>query len=78
MRGFWPSNNWKLNYAKVELPSTTLVVDSEDLIIRFGYCGPKNLKLAPTFTLFKDLNNGNFVLVIPHDFFLVPIWLGRT
>jgi len=40
------------------------------------YCGPKNLKLAPTYTLFKDLNNGNFILMKPHDPLL--IWMGRT
>jgi hypothetical protein len=27
---FWPSNNYKLNYVKVELPSTKLIVDSKD------------------------------------------------
>jgi len=54
---------------------TTLVIDSKDLITH-PYCGPKNLKLALTYTSFKDLNNGDFVLVRPHDLFLVPVWLA--
>jgi hypothetical protein len=53
------------------------IVDSEDPVIR-PYCGPKNLKPAPTYTPFRDLNNGDFVLVKLHDPLLVPIWLGRT
>jgi hypothetical protein len=73
---FWPCSNWKLNYVRAELLSITLVIDSKDLITHF-YCGPKNLKLALTYTLFKDLNNGNFVLVRPHDLFLVLVWLAR-
>jgi hypothetical protein len=77
LEGFWPCNNWKLNSAKVELPSTTLIVDLEDPLI-FPYYGPKNLKLAPTYTPFRFLNNGDFVLVTFHNPFLVPIWLGKT
>jgi hypothetical protein len=42
------------------------------------YCGPENLKLAHAYTLFKVLNNGDFVFMRPHDPFLVPIWMGRT
>jgi hypothetical protein len=49
-----------------------LVVDLEDPVIH-PYCGPKNLKLAPTYTSFKDINNGDFVLVRPHDPLLVPV-----
>jgi hypothetical protein len=77
LKGFWPCSNWKLNYASVELPSTTTIVDSEDPVI-CHYCGPKNLKSAPTYTMFKDLNNGDFVLVKPHDPLLIFVWLGRT
>ncbi len=77
LEDFWPSNNWKFNYVKVELPSTSLVVNLEDSIMH-PYCAPKNLKLAPLYTLFKDFNNGDFVLVRPYDPFLVPIWMGRT
>jgi hypothetical protein len=42
------------------------------------YCEPKNLKLAPAYTLFKDLNNGNFVLVRSHDPLLVFMLTRRT
>jgi len=37
------------------------------------YCGPKNLKLVPTNTSFKDLNNGDFVLVRLHGPLLVLV-----
>jgi hypothetical protein len=50
------------------------IVDSEDLVT-CPYCGPKNLKLTPTYTLFKD---GDFVFMRPHDPLLLPVWLGRT
>jgi hypothetical protein len=49
LEGFWPSSNWKLNYAKVELPSTTLIVPKGPVI--HPYCGPKNLKSVPAYTL---------------------------
>jgi hypothetical protein len=75
LEGFWPFGNWKLNCAKSQLLSTTLIVDLEDLVIR-PYYGPKNLKLAPTYTPFRNINNGNFVLVKFHN--LVLVWLGRT
>lgn len=42
------------------------------------YCGPKNLKPIPPYTLFKELNNGNFVLVRSHDPLLVSMLMGRT
>ncbi len=57
--------------------STRSVVDLKDLINR-PYCKPKNLKSTPIYTLFRDLNNGDFILVKPHDPFLVFVWLGRT
>jgi len=41
LEGFWPSSNWKLNYAKVELLSMMQVVDSEDMA-NCPYCGPNN------------------------------------
>ncbi len=77
LEGFWPSSNYKLDYARTKLPSTKLVVDSEDPIIH-PYCGPKSLKLVFTYISFKDLNNGDFVLVRPHDPLLVTVWMGRT
>jgi hypothetical protein len=77
LKGFWPCNNWKLNYARVELPSTTPVIDLEDLVI-CPYCGPKNLKPPLAYTMFRDLNNGYFILVRLHDALLIFVWLGRT
>jgi hypothetical protein len=46
------------------------VVDAKDPIM-CPYCGPKNLKLSLACTLFKDFNNGDFVLVKFHDPLLV-------
>jgi hypothetical protein len=48
------------------------IVDLEDLIIH-PYCGPKNLKPTPTYTMFKIFNNGVFFLVRLHDPLLVPV-----
>jgi len=31
-----------------------------------------------TYTPFRNLNVGNFVLVKPHDLDLVPLWMGRV
>jgi hypothetical protein len=53
------------------------IADSENPIIH-PYCGPKNLKPAPTYTPFKNLNNGDFVFVRLHDPFLVHVLLGKT
>ncbi len=53
------------------------VVDWEDPIM-CPYCGPKNLKPILAYTLFKDFNNGSFVLVRSHDPFLVSMLMGRT
>jgi hypothetical protein len=77
LEGFWPSNNWKLNYARVKLLSIMSVVDLEDLVI-CPYCGPINMKPILAYTLFRNFNNGDFVFVRPHDLFLVLVWLGRT
>jgi hypothetical protein len=33
LEGFGPSNNWKLNYVRVELPFAKPVVDLENLVI---------------------------------------------
>ncbi len=76
LEGFWPSSNWRSNYAKALLPTKMEVVDAKDPIMH-PYCGPKNLKPFPTYTPFKDFNNGDFVLVRPHDPFLVHVWMER-
>ncbi len=52
-------------------------VDPEDPIQR-PYCGPKNMKPSTTYTLFRDFNGEDFVLVKPHDLSLVLIWMGKT
>jgi hypothetical protein len=53
------------------------VDDVKDPIIH-PYCGPKNLKPFLTYTPFRDFNNGDFVLVRPHDPLLVLVWMGIT
>ncbi len=64
-------------YAKVQLSSTRPVVDLEDLVIR-PYCGPKNLKSTLAYAPFRNINNGDFVLVRPYDHLLVLVYLKRT
>jgi len=66
LEGFWPCSNWKLNYAKVELPSTMPVVDFEDPLISL-IMGPRTWSWLPHTPPFRDLNNGDFVLVRFHD-----------
>jgi hypothetical protein len=53
------------------------VANADDPIMR-PYHGPKNLKPFSAYTPFRDLNNGDFVLVRPHDLLLVPLWMGKT
>jgi hypothetical protein len=77
LEGFWPSINWRSNYVRASLPTRMEVVDAKDLIMH-PYCRPKNLKPSSTYTPFKDLNNGDFVLVRLHDPFLVLVWIGKT
>ncbi len=56
--------------------ATTIVsVDPKDPI-KHLYCGPKNMKPLTTYTLFKDLNDHDFVVVRPHG--LVFVRMGRT
>jgi hypothetical protein len=55
LEGFWLSNNWRFNYAKVELMSTNQVINSKGPVM-CPYYGPKNLKLVPTYTPFRDFN----------------------
>jgi len=77
LEGFSPSSNWKSNYARALLPTRMEVADVKDPIM-CPYCGPKNLKPYLAYTPFKDFNNGDFVLLRPHDPFLVLVWMGRT
>ncbi len=39
-------------------------------------CVPKNMKPFITYTPFKDLSVGDFVLVRPRNLDLVPFWMG--
>jgi hypothetical protein len=40
--------------------------------------GLKNLKHAPTYTSSKNLKNGNFVFMRPHDPIFILVQMGRT
>jgi len=57
----------------------TTVVDSnlEDSIQHL-YCGLRNMKPSTTCTPFRNLNDGDFILVKPHDLNLVLVWMGKT
>jgi hypothetical protein len=59
------------------LPSTMEVIDLEDLIM-CSYYGHRNLKPFLAYTLFKDINNGDFVIMKPHDPILAHMWMGTT
>jgi hypothetical protein len=73
LEGFWPSNNWKSNYFKASLLTTIVGFDLNDPILCF-HCEPKNMKLSIVYTMFKDINDGDFVLIRLHDLDLFPIW----
>jgi hypothetical protein len=66
LEGFWFSSNWRSNYVRASFLTMMDVVDTEDPI-KIRYCGPKNMKALTTYTPFRDLNVGNFVLVRLHD-----------
>ncbi len=36
------------------------------------------MKLSITYTSFRDLNDGHFVLIKPHDPSLILVWMGRA
>ncbi len=72
LEGFWPSSNRRSNYSKVLLLTTIVGFDPKDPI-QCPYCEPKNMKLSIVYTLFKDFNDGDFVLVKLHDLSLFPI-----
>jgi hypothetical protein len=72
LEGFWPSSNWRSNYATTSLSNVMDIVDLEDLI-QVPYCGLKNMRPLTAYPPFRDFNVGNFVLVRPHDPDLVPL-----
>jgi hypothetical protein len=54
--------------------------DKEDPIIPL-YCGLKNMKPSlntPTYTLFKDLHERDFIFVYPCNLEVYPIWMGKV
>jgi hypothetical protein len=80
LEGFWPTNNWKVNHPQFAEPSSPVLVDREDTILK-PFCGLKNMK--PTFkmtlyTPFRDLHNGDIILAWPLDLEVYLVWLGRT
>jgi hypothetical protein len=77
VKGFYPSKHWRFNYTRGLLPSTMEVIDLEDLIM-FSYYGHRNLRPFLAYTIFKDINNGDFVIMKPHDPILAHVWMGRT
>jgi len=77
LEGFWPSNYWRSNYSKASLLTSIVNSNPEDPIQR-PYCGPKNMRPLTTYTSFKNLNDGDFVLMRSHDLDLVLVWMGRA
>jgi hypothetical protein len=71
LEGFWPSSELRSNYARALLSIVMDIVDVEDPI-RLPYCGPKNMRPLISYTPFRNLNVGNFMLVRLHDPDLVP------
>jgi hypothetical protein len=66
LEGFWPSNNWKSNYSRASLSTTIVGIDPKDPIQHF-YCGPKKMRPSTVYTLVRNLNDGDFVFIRPHD-----------
>jgi len=64
---------------RFSLPFALVLEDIESPIIP-SYCGPKNMKLSlstTTYTPFRDLHEGDFVLTRPCEPKVYPIWMGR-
>jgi hypothetical protein len=66
LEGFWPSSNWRFNYARASLSTMMDIVDPKYLI-QVPYYGPKNMRPLTRYMSFGDLNVENFVFVKPHD-----------
>ncbi len=71
------SNNWKFNSYKASLSPIIVGVDPEDPI-QCLYCGPKKMRPSIVYTLFRDLNDGDFVFVRSHDIGLFFVWIGQA
>ncbi len=77
LEGFLALGNWRSKYSKVLLSTNVVGVNLKDPIQRL-YGGLKNMRPSITYTLFKDLHDGHFVLVRPHEPSLVLVWMGRA
>jgi hypothetical protein len=80
LEGFWPTNKWTVNHLQFAEPSSTILMDKEDIMLQPFY-GPKNMKptmkMAP-YTPFINLHNGDFVLARPSDLeFTLYGWAER-
>jgi hypothetical protein len=68
LEGFWPSNNWRINYERASIP-TIIDVYLKNFVIP-PYCEPRNIcpsLSTTTYSPFHDLFVGNFVLVWPSN-----------
>jgi hypothetical protein len=79
LKGFWPSNNWKVNYECASI-CTVIDVDLKNPIIP-PYYGPKSMRPFlnnVAYMFFCDLFVRNFVLAWPLDPTVYPIWMGKA
>ncbi len=63
---------WLISTNEALLSTIMDIVDAEDPV-QLPYCGPKNMKPLTTYTPFRDLNVGDFMLVKSHDPNLVSL-----
>jgi len=63
---------WLISTNEALLSTIMDIVDVEDPV-QLPYCGPKNMKPLTTYTPFRDLNVGDFMLVKSHDPNLVSL-----
>ncbi len=62
------------------IPLVPTFDDMEDLAIP-PYCGPKNMKPSlsiTTYTPFRDLHEGDFLLTRPSKLEMYPVWMGKV
>jgi hypothetical protein len=80
LEGFCSTNNWKDNHVRFYIPFVPIFDDMEDPII-LPYCGLKNMKPSlstTTYTPFRDLHEGDFLLARPTGPKMYLVWMGRT
>jgi hypothetical protein len=79
LEGFWPSNNWRVNYEQTSI-HIIVDVDHEDLVI-LPYYGPRSLCPSlniATYTHFHNLFANRFVLVRLLNPIVYHVWTRRT